>query len=718
MVYICAIKLVLRFAVLNLPLPSMSSTDKKDATDLQLLTPVQYLPGVGPQRAARFEKLGVITARDLLFLFPRDYQDMSQICTAAELCEGQPASLVGVIEEVDLRNTGPGRCLFAALIRVAGDHVRGIWFNQPYIADRLRESQRVLISGTPKRQGLRWEFVHPRIQPLGPDEQADGKILPVYPLTEGLKQADLRRVTQTVVSQLAAEIDDVLPVTFRDQHQLCSIHEALCQIHQPTDQSRLTAARRRFVFQELFVLQLALAFRRAQQVSRGAIALQCDARVDARIRRLFSFPLTAGQEDVIRDITNDMSRQQPMNRLLQGDVASGKTVVAIYAMLVAVVGNYQAALMAPTEVLARQHYESLSKVLSAADVRVALLTGSLTPAQRRDTVAAIERGDVDLLVGTQAMVHADIAFPRLGLVVIDEQHKFGVRQRAGLRGDGPQPHYLVMTATPIPRTVAMIAYGDLDISVLRDHPPGRQTIHTYFGDQQQRAKWWEFFCRKLREGRQGYVITPVIESDEDSNLTSLEASFEALSNGELEAFRVDLIHGGMPADRKQQAMDDFRHGKTQVLVATSVIEVGVDVPNASVMTIENGERFGLAQLHQLRGRVGRGAHPGYVCVFSDGSSDEVRERLAAFQSTTDGFRLAELDYEMRGPGDVLGTRQHGLPPLRVADVLRDQGELLAARDAARRLIAEDPLLSNTEFAGLRRQVLVRYGEVLELGDAG
>jgi ATP-dependent DNA helicase RecG len=407
-----------------------------------------------------------------------------------------------------------------------------------------------------------------------------------------------------------------------------------------------------------------------------------------------------------------------MNRLLQGDVASGKTVVAIYAMLVAVVGGCQAALMAPTEVLARQHFESLSRLLAQAKVRVALLAGSLTAAQRRDALAAIERGDVDLVVGTQAMIHAEIDFPRIGLVVIDEQHKFGVRQRARLRGDGPQPHYLVMTATPIPRTVGMIAYGDLDISVLRDHPPGRQSIHTYVGDEQQRDKWWDFFRRKLREGRQGYVIAPVVETDEESSLTSLASSFEALCNGELEAFRVDLIHGGMAASQKQKAMDDFRRGKTQVLVATSVIEVGVDVPNASVMTIENAERFGLAQLHQLRGRVGRGTHPGYVCVFSGSSSGEFRERLGAFESTTDGFRLAELDFEIRGPGDVLGTRQHGLPPLRVADVLRDQAELLAARDAARRLISADPQLQDASFAKLRRQVLARYEEVLELGDAG
>ena len=696
----------------------MSATENSSAR-IQLKTPIQYLPGVGPQRAARYERLGIYSARDLLFRFPRDYQDLTQTCNALELEEGQPASLVGTIDEIDHRRTRDNRSILAMLIRAEGDFVRALWFNQPYAATRLKESDRVLVSGKPRKQGLRWEFVHPQIRPLEDDEDATGQILSVYGLTEGLKQWDLRRAVRSVVDALASELDEVLPSYFRDQYELCGIDEAIRQIHFPHDQIQLNAARRRFVFQELLVLQLALAFRRAQQLSRGAIALPCDARVDARIRRLFPFPLTEGQEQVIREITADMGREVPMNRLLQGDVGSGKTVVAIYAMLVSVVSKCQAALMAPTEVLARQHYESLSKLLAAAQVRVRLLSGSLSPAQRRETLAAIAAGEVDLVVGTQALIHANLDFPRFGLVVIDEQHKFGVRQRARLRGDGPQPHYLVMTATPIPRTVAMIAYGDLDVSSLGDHPPGRQEVHTYIGNEEQRENWWDFFRRKLREGRQGYVITPVVSSaDEQSQLTSLEESFEALCNGELEAFRLDLIHGGMSAARKQQAMDDFRRRETQVLVATSVIEVGVDVPNATVMTIENGERFGLAQLHQLRGRVARGPHPGFVCIFAGSPTDDARERLTAFKSTNDGFALAELDFSLRGPGDILGTRQHGLPPLRVADLRRDQAILSEARAAAQALIARDPDLGDPDFAKLRRQVLARYGKVLELGDVG
>ena len=380
----------------------MSTTDDK-AAQIQLLTPVQYLPGVGPQRAARYEKLGIRCAQDLLFQFPRDYQDMSQMCTADDLVEGELASLVGTIDEIDLRETRNDGTILAMLVRADDDFVRLLWFNQPFVKDRFKESNRVLVSGKPKKQGMRWEFVHPQMRLLGDDEDASGQILPVYPLTEGLKQADVRRAAKPVALALADELEDVLPIYFREANNLCSIGDAIRQIHLPADQNELQSARRRFVFQELLVLQLALAMRRTQQLSRGSVALPCDARVDARIRRLFSFPLTAGQEKVITEITTDMGRQVPMNRLLQGDVGSGKTLVAIYAMLVAVVGKCQAVLMAPTEVLARQHFDSLSKVLAAAQVRVRLLSGSLSAAERRDTLAAVKAGEVDLVVGTQAL---------------------------------------------------------------------------------------------------------------------------------------------------------------------------------------------------------------------------------------------------------------------------------------------------------------------------
>jgi ATP-dependent DNA helicase RecG len=373
--------------------------------------------------------------------------------------------------------------------------------------------------------------------------------------------------------------------------------------------------------------------------------------------------------------------------------------------------------MAPTEILARQHYQTLDRMLAGSQVRLGLLTGGLKQQARAEMMEQVRTGHVQIIVGTQAVVESDVPFANLGLVVIDEGHKFGVRQRASLK-QAAQPHYLVMTATPIPRTIAMAMFGDLDVSTLRDAPPGRQQVHTYLPQPEQRARWWEFFRRKLREGRQGYVVTPLVAESEQIPVLSLDESYEGLANGELAEFRLGLVHGRMSAEEKQAAMDAFRSGKTQVLVATSVVEVGVDVPNATLMTIEGAERFGLAQLHQLRGRVSRGLFAGYCCLFADPQNNDAKARLQALVESTDGFRLAEVDFELRGPGDLLGTRQHGLPPLRIADLRRDAALLDEARGDAQALVAIDPGLQRPEHAKLRRMVLVRYGQMLDLGDVG
>ncbi|HEX7448496.1 MAG TPA: ATP-dependent DNA helicase RecG, partial [Pirellulales bacterium] len=468
------------------------------------------------------------------------------------------------------------------------------------------------------------------------------------------------------------------------------------------------------------ILQLALALKRQRSQSQpGAPALEATAKIDARIRRLFPFELTAGQQQAIAEVAGDMARTQPMNRLLQGDVGSGKTVVAVYALLLAVAHRYQAVLMAPTEVLARQHAATLQQTLAASQVRWSLLTGGLTASQRQTTLDAIKRGEIDVVIGTQAVLSSSVEFARLGLVVIDEQHKFGVRQRASLKQAALDPHYLVMTATPIPRTVTMTLYGDLDVSTLREAPPGRQTVNTYLveGDDRQ-SKWWEFFSRKLREGAQGYIITPLVDDESEAAAASVEQTYEALAHGPLEAFRLDLLHGRMTSAAKDSAMAAFRRGETQALVATTVVEVGVDVPNATLMTVLNGERFGLSQLHQLRGRISRGSQPGFCAIFAENPSPEARQRLDAFVSTSDGFRLAEIDFEQRGPGDLLGTRQHGMPPLRIANLARDSATLEEARRDAQQLVREDPGLSRPEHARLRAMVLRRYGRVLELGDVG
>ena len=696
----------------------MSAGPQKTSAE-SLTTPVQYLKGVGPKRAELLARLELKTARDVLFFFPRDYQDMSELRSIDRLEPNQPVSVCGVVEEIELRNTGPGKSTLGVLIRQDTQYLRAIWFNQTFIRDKLSRGARVLLSGTARQHGLRWEMAHPRVQVLASDEEPPaGRILPVYALTDGVSQPVMRRIVHSVVQSCSDGIEEVLPESFLAGHNLWPIRTALPQVHTPADRASLLAARRRFVYQELLTMQLALALRRSRLLRRSpAPPLRVDAKIDSRIRRLFPFELTGDQQQAILEISGDLARECPMNRLLQGDVGSGKTVVAEYAMLLAVAKGHQAVLMAPTEVLARQHVRTLSRDLRESRVRIGLLTGSLSTAQRRTTLAAITAGELDLVVGTHAVLHEDVDFPRLGLVVIDEQHKFGVRQRAALRS-GFDPHYLVMTATPIPRTVSMTLFGDLDVSTLRQAPPGRQAVHTYLGDQRRRESWWDFFRKKLCEGRQAYVVTPLVEESAQMPLASVEQAYEELANGVLSEFRLDLVHGQLSAEEKEVAMQDFRSGATQVLVATSVVEVGVDVPNATLMTIESGEHFGLAQLHQLRGRISRGTYPGFVCVFARADTSEAQRRLDAFAKTTDGFELAELDFQLRGPGDLFGLRQHGMPRLRVADLQQDTELLQEARTDAQALITDDPDFAAPQFARLRQRVLARYGQALDLGDVG
>jgi ATP-dependent DNA helicase RecG len=685
-----------------------------------LHTPVQFLKGVGPARAELLRRLDLETTADVLFYFPRDYQDLTDLRSIADLEPDKLISVRGVVEEIELRNTGPGRSLLGVLLRDGRLYLRALWFNQPYMQEKFSRGQEVLLAGKAVLHGGRWEMVHPRVQWLDADEPPPaGQMLPIYPLTEGLTQGNLRNIVRAAIETHVEQLDEVFPPEFLAEKRLWPLRKALPAIHFPANPAELAQARRRFIYQELFILQLALAVKRQlQQSQAGAARLEADARIDARIRRLFPFDLTAGQDQVIRQIAIDMARPTPMNRLLQGDVGSGKTIVAVYAMLLAVAHGHQAALMAPTEVLARQHARTLGRLLAGSRVRLGMLTGGVTGKDRESLLARITAGEVDIVVGTQAIVRSEAEFARLGLVVIDEQHKFGVRQRALLKRAGADPHCLIMTATPIPRTLTMTLYGDLDVSTLTDRPPGRQSIHTYLAAAADRPKWWEFFRRKIREGRQGYVIVPLVEESQQVATANLEATFEELTHDQLADFRLGLIHGRMSAEEKDDCMQAFAEGQTQVLVATTVVEVGVDVPNATLMTIAGAERFGLAQLHQLRGRISRGAHPGYCCVLTDVKSDEVLDRLMRFVETSDGFRLSELDLELRGPGDMLGTRQHGLPPFRAADLLRDTAVLAEARDDAAQMIAGDPGLRGPQHARLRRQVLARYGQALDLGDVG
>lgn len=686
----------------------------------QLLAPVQFLKGVGPERAALLERLGVRSIADLLFLFPRDYQDLTDFRPMNQLEEDKWISVCGQVEEVDFRLwPETGRSLVGVLVMDQTGYVRAVWFNQLFMREKFARGQRVVLTGRPRRRGLVWQMHHPKVVWLEEDEQPPpGRILPVYPLTEGLQQYQIRRLVERALDEYAGYLEEAFPPEFLQEHGLWPIQRAIRQVHFPDDQTSLQQARRRFIYQELFQLQLALALRRQAQTQRQAPVLQATALIDARIRRLFPFELTESQNQAIREIVQDMAKPVPMNRLLQGDVGSGKTVVAVYAMLLTVAHGYQAVLMAPTEILARQHAQTLDTLLRGSRVRRALLIGGLPEADRAELLRRIAQGEVDLLVGTQAVIQKDVQFAKLGLVVIDEQHRFGVRQRAWLKRAGLDPHYLVMTATPIPRTLTMAFFGDLDVSVLRDSPPGRQKVYTYLADPTRRPAWWAFFRKKLDEGRQGYVVAPVVEGSEAEDTANAVALYQQLSQRELRGYRLGLLHGRLPPEEKDQIMEQFRRGELQVLVCTTVIEVGIDVPNATLMTIEGGERFGLAQLHQLRGRISRGNLPGFCCVFANPTTEESRRRLEAFQRTTDGFALAELDFQLRGPGELFGTRQHGLPPFRIADLQRDWQILEQARRDAQVMVAADPGLARPEHARLRQLTLRRYGHALELGDVG
>jgi len=702
--------------------PQSSPSPPRAQTPAEVLgTPVQFVPGVGPQKAKLLAKLALRTAADLVFFFPRDYQDLSDRRAIAELEEDKLQTVRGIVAEVDATGSGFGKSRVGVLISDGQDALRAMWFDQPFMRAKFEPGQHVLFSAKPRFRGGRWEMAHPRVTWLADDEgEPSARLLPIYSLTEGLSQWELRRIVATAVARFGPVLEEVIPAELLEEYQLMPLAEALQAIHAPADAEELARARRRFIFQELFVLELALvARRRQQQLGFRAPRLTATAEVDARIRRRLPFELTAGQVVATREVAADMGRDVPMNRLLQGDVGSGKTIVAVYALLLCVAHGYQATLMAPTEILARQHADTLSNILQQSRVRSRLLVGSLSPREREEALAEIAVGNVDLVIGTQAIVQGDVRFEKLGLVVIDEQHKFGVRQRAALRKGNEAPHYLVMTATPIPRSITMTLFGDLDVTTLRDMPPGRQPVSTYLVEPENQAKWWHFVREKLVAGRQAYVVVPLVDESESMAAASVSEAFERLTNGELADFRVGLIHGRMTPQDKVAAMADFRAHRTQVLVATSVIEVGVDVPNACLIVVDSPQRFGLAQLHQLRGRVGRGRFPGYCGVLVDEELSEAsRARINAFASTTDGFELAEIDFNLRGPGDLFGTEQHGFAPLRIADLQRDANLVAEARTAAERLFATDAGLMRPEHARLRRQMLIRYGHTLDLADVG
>ena len=719
--------------------PASVQNEAQIKAPLVASTPLQYVPGIGPNRVELFAKLGIRRAIDLLFLFPRSYQDIAPYQSITELESGFRASVIGQVVDMDQRVSFEGRSTVGVLLAIeGGGYVRCVWYNQPFRRQQFTLGMRVVATGVAKSTGISFEMRHPETTILAADQPLpEAKPLPIYSLTDGLQQRHVAAAVSAALDGLVTTMEEALPESIRlaannpkdsiekageavNRPPLLGITEALKAIHQPNSIEEANEARHRFIFQELFVYQLALAMRRHRlKHDKPAPKIEATPMIHTRILKRFPFELTRDQLRAIDDVRADMAQDVPMNRLVQGDVGSGKTVIAQYAMLNAVANKQQAALMAPTELLARQHFTRLSQQLSGSQVMIELLVGSISQRERTELLQRIAIGTVDIVVGTQSLLSEHVQFESLGLVVIDEQHKFGVEQRASLRESRIVPHYLVLSATPIPRTIAMTVFGDLDVSILKDKPPGRATVHTYLGSTAQQSKWWEFVVRQVKSGRQAYVVTPRVESDPATEVLGAEQIYEQLLNGPLAGLRLDLLHGRMDGIEKQSKLDAFTAGQTQVLVATTVVEVGIDVPNATLMTILDADRLGLAQLHQLRGRVSRGSYPGYVCVFAkQGVAPEENVRLSVLASTDDGFRLAEQDLQMRGPGDLLGTKQIGLPPLRIADLVRDAQTLNFSRGLAQELIDRDPNLEMAEHALLKRQVTQRHGAVVTLGDVG
>ena len=663
-------------------------------------TPVRYLKGVGPKTAERFEKLGILTLSDLLCHYPRRYLDFSKPYSIAEA----PADTECVVKAEVFAKPG-GRILPGGrrMERItAGDDVSSLeitWFNNPYAAQKLELGQEYYFQGIVTGGMLRRQMVNPQVR-----TDAQVKSSPfeaVYPQTEGLTSSAIAKCVRQLLPH-AELLPDPLPPEMLKKYRLPSKADAVRAIHCPATEEEAFAARRRLIYEELLVLQLGIGrMKNHGAASTGAPMKKADA---SPFWESLPFSPTGAQRRAVEEILTDMSGETSMNRLLQGDVGSGKTLVAAAAIWACIRAGYQAALLAPTEILASQHAENLNRLLSPFGMRVALLTGGMKAAARRTTLAAIRDDEADLIVGTHAILSEGVEFARLGLAVVDEQHRFGVRQRGLLAEKAANPHLLVMSATPIPRTLGLLMYGDLDISILDELPPGRKPVKTRCITGKKRADLYGFLDREIDSGRQVYIVCPAIEDAGGSGLNAVKSYYEDIAKAYLPDRRVGLMHGKLKPKEKAEVMDDFKSGRLDALVSTTVIEVGVDVPNATVMVIENAERYGLSALHQLRGRVGRGAAESWCFLVSDNASESVQKRLKFLCSTSDGFAVAQYDLETRGPGDFFGSRQHGLPTLQIADLMNDTRTLHAVQSEAVALLAEDPLLQRPEHALLARQV--------------
>ena len=693
----------------------------------QLDSPVTVIKGITPTVASKLSRLNVRTVRDFLYLFPRRYLDYSKQKPISELTEGEDQTVVGTVWEARVATLGSRQGTEATIGDETGT-VRAVWFNQPYLAKTFRTNARIVVSGTVREFRGHKVFESPEWELLKDKELIHtGRLVPVYPLTQGLYPRQLRKWVKEVVEEHAGQLDDFLPAEIQTRCQLLDLPTAVSQIHYPDNTAMAERAKGRLAFDELLLLQLGvLARKRDWQEGQPGNPLRIDRSVIDGFLQCLPFTLTGAQRQVLQEIQNDLNRPKAMSRLLQGEVGSGKTVIATLAILVAAANGYQGAFMAPTEVLAEQHYFNLCGYLARVStseehpepalgtirryigflpgpLTVALLVGSLGHSEKAMLHNKIRQGQVDIVVGTHALIQKDVEFSRLGLAVIDEQHRFGVVQRSALRQKGFNPHVLVMTATPIPRTMALTLYGDLDLSIIDELPPGRQVVRTKCVEPSDREKTYSFLRRQVSNGRQAFIICPLIEESEALEVRAATTEYERLSQEVFPDMRLGLLHGQMHGSQKEDVMRSFRAGKLDVLVSTTVVEVGIDVPRASVMLVEGAERFGLSQLHQLRGRVGRDKEQGYCILVPERPSREARERLHLMEHLHDGFALAEKDLELRGPGEFFGTHQSGLPDLKLAK-LTDLHSLQQARQEAITLFQSDPGLEKPEHRLLRRQL--------------
>ena len=685
---------------------------------LKLDTPVQYVKGVGPTRATQLAALGIATVEDMLMYFPRRYDLRRQVQPIASLRGNEDSvTVAGEIGAIHEKTHGRVPFFQVTLTDSGGGFVVAKWFHGGYLRDKLKEGMQIAVSGKVSVYKEALQLINPKMQVLYDPQNTDlseDELLPVYPATAQLTSATIGYVIKKVLPEARGLVSEWFDADYLSRRGLMVRSDAVAAMHRPEDRDQWKAARRRLAYDECMLMQLGIALMRMREVSRPAHALPVSSAIDGRIRARFPFPLTGAQDKAVGEIVKDLARERPMNRLLQGDVGSGKTVVALYATLLAVANRRQAAIMAPTEILAAQHFRKMETYLAGSKVRLAMLTGSQNGAQRQEVLEGLASGQINVVVGTHALLGQSVRFASLALVVVDEQHKFGVEQRTGIRGKGFAPHYLVMTATPIPRTLALTVFGDLDVSTIDSLPPGRGQTSTKVLPQEKIAVAMKAVEAKLQAGQQAYFVYPLVNASPDVELTAAEQAYRELSAGPLGKYGVAMIHGQMRPQAKDAVMQAFGSGRAKVLVASVVVEVGVDVAAANAMVVMHAERFGLAQLHQLRGRIGRSVHDASCFLVASPNNPTAKARLEVLEKTTDGFKIAEEDLRLRGPGEIFGTRQHGMPELKVADLIDDFELLRLARRDAFAIVAEDPGLTAPHNQQLRREMIKLYAGKLNL----